>query len=164
MWLGTAKRSRYNKEPFCTAGEKRFRPTQNVNRVQFALGRFLICLFCVCRSWKRSRRSWRTRPGCSVACLEKNPTANRSQHSRPTRLLCSGSSQLWANPASSRLWFNPYKVSHNQEHACIIATFYNNILHCAKLHGDCSLIKKIILQPCCCVFHIVTLPSEILHQ
>lgn len=93
------------------------------------LARYLICLFCVCRSLKRSRRSWRTRPGYSVAWLEKSPVANW-RHSRAIRLLCSGNSQLWANPASSRLWFNPCKVSRSQVHACIVTKrrFFFNVL------------------------------------
>lgn len=100
----------------------------------------LISLFCSCRSWKRSRRSWRTRPGCSAACQEKNPAANRSQRSRATRLLCSGNRQLWANPASSRLWFNLYKVRHSHVKACMHHCYMPKYM----MHNDHSSVEEII--------------------
>lgn len=66
------------------------------------------------RSSKRSRRSWRSRPCCSVDWLEKRPAANQSQSSKTPWLLCRGNSQVQQNPTDSRRWSNPYKVSRSQ--------------------------------------------------
>lgn len=66
------------------------------------------------RSSKRSRRSWSSRPCCSVDWLEKRPAPNRTQSSKTLWLLCRGNSQVQQNPADSRRWSNPYKVSRSQ--------------------------------------------------
>lgn len=66
------------------------------------------------RSSKRSRRSWRSRPCCSVDWLEKRPAPNRNRSSETLWLLCRGNSQVQQSPADSRQWSNPSKVSRRQ--------------------------------------------------